>query len=321
MATTGRWIEARHQPLYRARSIRKWCPDSSETGQRWMKPKRNTDSTWRIEAVIDHIETHLDEPLSVEALSEIAAFSPFHFHRQFSAHVGMPVYRMVQLLRLKRASRRLAFEPEGRIIDVAIEAGFDSHEAFSRAFKRVFGQSPAAFRRAPHWDRWWEIFHHFRKKSDQEIEMPNVTLVDFPTTRIAKLRHRGPEHTVYATTRRFIDWRRRVGLAPGAAATYGLHHAGSTLDEYIFDVAAEYDRPVADNPEGVTVGEIPGGRCALVRHVGSREHIPAADWLYREWLPASGEALRDCPFFFHYVNVGPDVAERDMVTDLYLPLE
>lgn len=58
-----------------------------------------------------------------------------------------------------------------------------------------------------------------------------------------------------------------------------------------------------------------------MRHYGSREQIPAAEWLYGEWLPGSGEELRDFPFFFHYVNVGPDVEDRDMITDLYLPLK
>jgi spermidine synthase len=66
---------------------------------------------------------------------------------------------------------------------------------------------------------------------------------------------------------------------------------------------------------------IPGGRCAKVRHTGSREFIPAVQWLYTEWLPASGEQLRDFPPFFHYVNVGPDVAEHEMLTDVYLPLK
>ena len=65
---------------------------------------------------------------------------------------------------------------------------------------------------------------------------------------------------------------------------------------------------------------IPGGRCALARHLGSREHVTAAEYLYRVWLPASGEALRDFPIFFHYVNVGPDVQEHEMITDVYLPL-
>ena len=62
-------------------------------------------------------------------------------------------------------------------------------------------------------------------------------------------------------------------------------------------------------------------RCALARHLGSRAHNEAAVFLYREWLPRSGEMPGDFPMFFHYVNVGPDVREDEMITDVYLPLK
>ena len=58
----------------------------------------------------------------------------------------------------------------------------------------------------------------------------------------------------------------------------------------------------------------------MARHLGSRRFNAAAVYLYREWLPQSGESLGAFPIFFHYVNVGPDVREDDMITDVYLPL-
>ena len=77
---------------------------------------------------------------------------------------------------------------------------------------------------------------------------------------------------------------------------------------------------IGPNRHGVVEKTIPGGRCARIRHLGSLEYIGEADHAYREWLPGSGETLRDFPPFFHYVNVGPDVREEDMITDVYLPL-
>lgn len=137
------------------------------------------------------------------------------------------------------------------------------------------------------------------------------------------LAHRGPDARVYETTRRFIEWRRETGVPPGRGETYGLHYhdaADVPPEDYRFDICVTFDGEIAPNRHGVVGSEIPAGRCARVRHRGSREHIPAAYWLYKEWLPASGEELRDFPFFFHYVNVGPDVNDKDMITDLYLPL-
>jgi len=72
----------------------------------------------------------------------------------------------------------------------------------------------------------------------------------------------------------------------------------------------------------VETGLIPGGRCAVVRHLGSHERLGESIIpLYREWLPQSGEELRDFPLFFHYLNLIPDVAEHELVTDIYLPLK
>jgi AraC family transcriptional regulator len=81
-----------------------------------------------------------------------------------------------------------------------------------------------------------------------------------------------------------------------------------------------FEPEVTPNPQGIVSKIIPGGRCAVARHSGSRENVAAAAYLYEVWFPASGEALRDFPIFFHYVNVGPQVQEQDMITDVYLPL-
>lgn len=79
---------------------------------------------------LDYIEQHLGDELSVERLSREAGFSKFHFHRQFSAYVGVNVSRYVQIRRLARASRRLVFDPDEKIIDIAYEAGFQTPESF-----------------------------------------------------------------------------------------------------------------------------------------------------------------------------------------------
>ena len=60
---------------------------------------------------------------------------------------------------------------------------------------------------------------------------------------------------------------------------------------------------------------IPAGRCAVVRHLGSHDRIGESIYpLYREWLPESGEELRDFPLFFHYVNLVYDVPEHELIT-------
>jgi AraC family transcriptional regulator len=285
------------------------------------KSQARRDYAWRIGRVIDYINVHLDEPLRVQALSEIACFSPCHFHRQFTACTGITVSRLVQLLRLKRASLQLAFNPQRSITDIAFDAGFANAESFSRAFRKQHGQSPSAFRASPQWQPWQTGPVH---RLTPEFNDMHAEIVDFPDTMVAALEHHGPEHLSYRAAQTFIEWRRANGIGPTQGKTYGIHYSDpvSTLPEdYRLDICVSVDAPVAENPQGVVTKLIPGGRCACVRHHGSRDHVTAAEWLYREWLPASGEELRDFPVYFHYVNVGPGVQPRDMITDVYLPLK
>src|SRR5262249_18715441 len=107
----------------------------------------------RFRKVFDYIDAHLDEPLSVETLSGIAAFSKFHFHRQFTGLFGISVYSYIQLCRLKRASYQLAFR-DTQIVDIAMGSGYEGPEAFARAFRKHFGQSPSGFRKQPQWTPW-----------------------------------------------------------------------------------------------------------------------------------------------------------------------
>ena len=278
--------------------------------------KAKLDYEQRVQKIIDYISNNIDANLSLDTLGQQASFSPFHFHRQFRATTGYPLYKAVQLLRLKRASRLLFFSPEISISDIAYEAGFENAESFSRAFKKVQQQSPTAFRKI-----WKNIFtlNELNRSTDMQVK-----IIEFPNTLVAALEHHGPEHLVYNTTRRFIEWRQANGISPASGETYGLHYSdpASTLPEdYRFDICVSVSAPVDDNPQGVVNKQIPAGRCAVLRHHGSREYIPGADYLYREWLPESGEELRDFPFFFHYVNVGPEIKDQDMVTDLYLPIK
>lgn len=154
----------------------------------------------------------------------------------------------------------------------------------------------------------------------------NVRIVDFPETRVAAVEHRGPPALEHESARRLIAWRVANGLPPERHATYGVHHTDPrttpAADHRVdFCVAlAPLAHEVASNPQGVVPKTIPGGRCAVMRHHGSRDDVTAAAYLAEEWLPASGEAVGDFPMFFHYVNVGPHVRAEDMITDVYLPL-
>jgi AraC family transcriptional regulator len=277
----------------------------------------------RFNKVLDYIEAHLDEALSVEQLSQVANFSKFHFHRQFAEYTGTGVSRYVQLLRLRQATYRLVFNRRTRIIDIALEAGFENPESFSRAFKNAFGQSPSEFRRKPDWSNWHA---RYRFQTPERTNIVQVEIVDFETTLIAALEHRGAPELINDSAGQFIEWRKESGLSPvKTSRTFGIAYDNPDTTEpehFRFDICGEVAAEVPANPQGVVHKRIPGGRCAVVRHVGAHCRIgEVAYYLYRDWLPGSGEELRDFPLYFHYLNLMPDTPEHELVTDIYLPLK
>src|SRR5690349_11509034 len=98
-----------------------------------------------INAVMHYIRDHLSEALDRETLATVAGFSVPHFHRVFTAHVGESAASYVRRLRLERAGRKLRMGAVD-ITEVALAAGYDTHAAFSKAFKQQFGLSPSEFR-------------------------------------------------------------------------------------------------------------------------------------------------------------------------------
>lgn len=102
----------------------------------------------RINRVMDHIERHLDRPLPLDELARVACFSPFHFHRIFSAMTGESLGAFVQRLRLEKAASQILYNRQKPITDVALDCGFSSSAVFARSFRAHFGVSASQWRAA-----------------------------------------------------------------------------------------------------------------------------------------------------------------------------
>ncbi|MEZ4367448.1 MAG: AraC family transcriptional regulator [Kofleriaceae bacterium] len=282
----------------------------------------------RMGVVLTHIDAHLGEEVTVDALALVARSSKFHFARQFTALYGVPPRRYVQLRRLQRAGEALAFRPWLSVLEIATTCGYEGPEAFARAFKQLTGQSPSAFRRGPDWRAWHDLHRPTAEIwSTHMTTLPtpaDVEIVTTPPRTLAVLEHRGDPATLGASLQRFIAWRRPRGLSPARAATFNLWYEDPDQvapEAFRLDLGVEVTGPVEANPEGLVARELAGGRCARLRHVGSDHGLrAAATFLYCTWLPASGCELRDAPLFVHRVSFGPDVAQDEEVCDLYLPL-
>ncbi|KFX27532.1 AraC family transcriptional regulator [Ralstonia solanacearum] len=275
-----------------------------------------------------HIDAHLDETLDVARLADVAACSPYHFHRQFSLLFGIGVARYVQLLRLKRAAHQLAYRDDARITDIALACGYEGPEAFARAFRRQSGQSPSAFRASPQWASWTTDLQALRALRSRHMpaqpQAHAVDIVQREDVPVAAIEHRGDPARLGETIRAFIAWRRANRLPPSASATYNIvydHPDDTPPEAFRMDLCAATRVPVAPNAHGVVGKTLAGGRYAVLRHVGSDDTLDqTVAYLYAEWLPASGEEPRDAPLLFQRVRFYPDVPEHEAVTDVLLPL-
>ncbi|MBC8954234.1 GyrI-like domain-containing protein [Xenorhabdus sp. PB62.4] len=281
----------------------------------------------RLHALLHYIDEHIDTQMDGENLSRVAACSKYHFHRLFSANYGISVAAYIRQLRLKKAVYDLAYS-NNPVIDIAFACGYESPEAFSRAFKSAIGQSPTEFRQEPDWSVWYsqhQIINEIRTKvMNEKLPYLEVKIVDFPENSIAVMEHKGSPSDIGHTIRAFKEWRINNKLPLGRYKTFNLVYADPTKvepDEYKFDLCVEVSSMFEINNPIIIKKTIPSGKCAYIRHIGPDEEITTlVNYLYTRWLSENNQEVRDFPLFFERVKLFPNVPETETVTDIYLPL-
>jgi AraC family transcriptional regulator len=102
---------------------------------------------WQQRRVIDFMEEHLAEDISLNMLADLGRLSPYHFLRSFKRSFGEPPHRYWTGRRIERAKTLLA-NPRASITEIAFDVGFGGTSAFSAAFHRITGQTPTDYRRS-----------------------------------------------------------------------------------------------------------------------------------------------------------------------------
>jgi len=297
---------------------------TSETEQLYQK---------RILCVLVHIQNHLDEALPLEELARLAYFSTYHFHRVFRGMVGESVKEHVRRLRLERAAQRLKTR-EQTITSIAFEAGYETHESFTRAFTAMFGAAPSRFRAARRALPLREVpsgvhfvpdgtLTHFQLSHSGGPPM-DVRIETVPPRRVAFMRHIGPYRQVGDTWAKLAAWAGPRGLFGPLTIAIGVAHDDPDVtppDKVRYDACFVVDPSF--QPEGeVGVQEVGGGEYAITTHRGPYEAVSQTmARLCGEWLPASGREARSAPILAIHRNFPHDTREEDLLTDIYLPLE
>jgi len=269
----------------------------------------------RIAAMRAFIEANLSAPLTVTMIAEHVGLSPFYAARLFGVFQGESLIAFARRRRLQNAAELLAEGEDVKLIDLAFDAGFDSQEAFTRAFKRAFGVAPGQFRRA----------HIAIRQTPREgpYPMPSastsvaVTMrgdrVHRPSFRIA-----GLKGNFNAENRMQIPqlWERFVQRFPVAGdtgeGTFGLCWAISPEDEleYVAGVALRDDAPA---PEGLEVYTVPERNYVVFRFptLPGDIHLQMQAAMHEIWgvrIPSMNVKTASADFEFYPPDFSPDVA-------------
>jgi AraC family transcriptional regulator len=287
-----------------------------------------------VQRAIELIARRLDDALDLEAIAADACLSPFHFHRVFRGMTGEAPLELVRRIRLERAAWQLA-HTDRTVTTVAFDAGYEAHEAFTRAFRAAYATSPSGFRQRN--IRRFVLATpcgiHFDPDGDVRAFIPrdsggqnmNVTIEKMPELRVGAVRHTGPYMQINDAFARLGKIVEKEGVAkkPEMAMVAIFHDDPDTTPPSELRSEAGLTFPAdARLPKGLEEHRLPAGRYARTTHVGPYEEL-GDTWarLMGEWLPASNERIRNSPSYEIYRNTPETAKPQDLRTDLYVPLE
>jgi AraC family transcriptional regulator len=310
----------------------------------------------RINKVIDYIENNIDQSLSLEVLASVAGFSKYHFHRIFGTLTGESLYRFILRLRLQKSAGLLCTDYRRSITDIALDCGFSSSAAFTRAFKEFFLMTPSQWRleRSQHKpglqdpdsknyqdDRnFWKdkipltLYNYAILTENRRINVPvncqNVVFRDFPRTKVAYVRYigayKGNELLFERLFNRLCSWAGQKGLLDRPETHYLIvYHDNPEIaeeDTLRVSVCLTVDNTVEAEGE-IGVMEIPPGKYVFARfEVTTKEYQNAWDWVYGEWLPSSGFLPDDRPCFeFYPTNNENQKTDETVAVDICVPIK
>ncbi|HKP61966.1 MAG TPA: GyrI-like domain-containing protein [Polyangiales bacterium] len=275
-----------------------------------MRPSTERDHLERIRRVQTFMELHLDAPLAIDSLAQLAALSLHHFHRVFRGVVGESVEAHVRRLRLERAARSLRANGV-RIADVANGAGYRSHEAFTRAFIEHFGQSPSDYRKRPG--------RRARRMSEALLPLPEVRVARYPAIPVVSLRHVGDWDLAPRTFRQLARWSKQCGVRGAMHCLVPDDPDITPQDKLRLDACVECTRDVPRAP-GMHAQVIPQGLYAVAIHRGPWTQLTVTyDALIGGWLPTTHYRPAPEPIVETYLD-GAEVPESERRTEVRIRL-
>ena len=291
----------------------------------------------RLHRVLRHIENSLDSRPDLAELAEIACFSPYHFHRIFSSMMGESVAAYVRRLLLERAAQQVAHTRDP-ITLIALDAGYESVDAFTRAFRAHFDALPSEYRRTDgHLTRARKqnpdapLFHH------QIVGVPplEIRVTKFAPLLVAAMRNTGPYEDCGPAWLHLFSLLGPAGLLHEGMVAYGVSHDNPDVtpkDKCRMDVCVSLPQGVSE--ETPAIRDLLRNKELFLRHIGSEcDYVamkvqgdyallhPAYRSLFGQWFPQSGREPVNDPGFEAYYNSPQTTAPEDLLTEIFIPMK
>lgn len=266
------------------------------------------------------IETHYAEDITLDDVARGVGVSRFHLVRAFGLGTGYTVMRYVRARRLSIAAQALAKRDVTNILDVALEAGYGSHEAFTRAFREQFGITPETIRTNGLSDIQLVEALYMSQENSQPITPPQLeTHEAFLVVGVRERYGEEASQHIPAQWQRFASYVDSIPAQVGNS-TYGVGYNGDDEGNIDYICGIEVTN-FADLPQGLDHVRIPEHRYLVFKHP---EHVASVSktWnaIWNAWMPQSEYQVADAPFFEKYGdNFDPKTGFGDI--ELWVPVK
>ena len=266
------------------------------------------------------VESHLREPIALDDVASRSGVSSYHLTRAFDAVTGYSLMRYVRARRLSEAARELV-NGAPDILTVALDAGYGSHEAFTRAFRDQFGLTPEQVRGRGQLD----TLILTEPIIMDSTPMPDLAPPRFETTKpllLAGIVARYHQQASAAIPSQWEKLQPFLGHVPKRVGRTAYGACYNTDDEGNFDYLCGIEvSDFSDLPEGFSTLRVPTHKYAVFRqgeHISTIRRTLSAIW--SKWLPESGHKPADAPTLERY---GPEFnpATGSGGFEIWLPIE
>lgn len=282
----------------------------------------------RIDSLKRYIWENCDQPLDRAVLAQLSGYSVVHLHRIFTAVEGESVSVYIRRTRMRQAARRLLSE-ETDITIIALDVGYETHAAFSKAFKQFYEVTPTEFRQMS-CTRAFNLLSRRFKQPLKEIKMESVEIVTLTDKRVLYARATefmtGPAFKTanIAARDKLMNYLGKHNLFPHLRHIIAIYPDPAEVGQEVrFDLGAILaDGVEPELEDGLAYQTIPGGEWAMFLHVGPYDTLwQTWNAAYRDWLPSSGYVLRNAIPFEDYIDNPAEVEPEKLRTELYIPVK